>query len=114
MFSADLAVREHDRVVVVLCGELDAAAAATCRGALMAAVAACPLVIADLADLEFIDCAGLGALVRARNLARRADGDLMLAAARGRVHRVLTLTGLATVFTVCATVTEATGSPLST
>jgi hypothetical protein len=51
----------------------------------------------------------VAALVRGRNLARQAGGDLLLAAPRQQVLRVLTLTRLVDVFPVHATVAEAAG-----
>jgi len=72
---------------------------------LAAAAARDPRIIVDLAALEFIDCCALGALGRAQ--ARQAGGDLLLAAPRGQVRRILTLTGLIDVFSVHASVEEA-------
>lgn len=40
-----------------------------------------PQIIADLAGLEFIDSSGVAALARAREHARRARGEVALAAA---------------------------------
>ena len=58
----------------------------------------------DLAELSFIDCAGLAALASARREARKAGGDLLLAAAAQPVARLLSLTGELPVF---ASVSEA-------
>ena len=44
---------------------------------------------------------------RVRAQARQAGGDLLLAAPRGQVRRILTLTGLIDVFSVHASVAEA-------
>jgi anti-anti-sigma factor len=108
MFSSEPAIRDEGaHVVVMLRGELDIANAAGLRAVLSEAVARNPRVIADLSDLTFIDCASLGALVRARTRAREAGGDLVLAGARGRVRRVLALPCLAGVFPVDAGVDEA-------
>jgi hypothetical protein len=72
-------------------------------------VARGPQIIVDLAGLEFIDSSGVAVLVRGRNLARQAGGDLLLAAPRQQVLRVLTLTRLVDVFPVHATVAAAAG-----
>jgi anti-anti-sigma factor len=48
-----------------------------------------PEIIADLAGLGFIDSSGAAALVLARKEARRACGDLLLAAPREQVLRFL-------------------------
>ena len=84
MFSNEPAIRDDGaHVVVMLRGELDIAKAADFGAVLSEAVARNPHVIADLSDLTFIDCAGLGVLVGARTRAREAGGDLVLAGARG-------------------------------
>ncbi len=111
MFSVDLSTRECDgHVVVALRGELDLVDAADVAAALAAAVAREPGIIVDLAGLEFIDCSGVAALARGRRRARQAGGDLLLAAPRQRVLRVVAITRLAGEFSVHASVEEAAGS----
>ena len=108
MLSNEPAIRDDGaHVVVTLRGELDIATAADLGAVLSEAAARNPHVIADLSDLTFIDCASLGVLVRARTRAREAGGDLVLAGARGKVLRVITLPCLAAVFPVYASVDEA-------
>jgi anti-sigma B factor antagonist len=109
MASVSLSAREYGgHVVVALCGELDVVDAATVMAVLAAAAAAGdPRIIVDLAALEFIDCCALGALGRVQAQAQQAGGDLLLAAPRGQVRRILTLTGLIDVFSVHASVEEA-------
>jgi anti-sigma B factor antagonist len=97
MATAGLSTREYGgHVVVALDGELDVVDAASVMAVLTAAAAGNPRIIVDLAALEFIDCCALGALDR------QADGDLRLAAPRGPVQRILTLTSLIGVFSVHA------------
>jgi anti-sigma B factor antagonist len=111
MVSLELATRERDgQLVVALRGELDVADAASVVTALTEFAAPEHQVIVDLEDLEFIDSSGLYALVRAREHARRAGGDLLLAAPQQQILRVLALTRLIEVFTVYACVEEAAGS----
>jgi anti-anti-sigma factor len=74
---------------------------------LAAAAAGNPRIIVDLAALEFIDSCALGVLGRVRAQARQAGGDLLLAAPRGPVRRILALTGLIDVFSVHASVEDA-------
>jgi anti-sigma B factor antagonist len=108
MASDSLSTRAYGgHVVVALCGELDVVDAASVMAVLAAAAARDPRIIVDLAALEFIDCYALGALGRVRSQARQAGGDLLLAAPRGQVRRILTLTGLIDVFSVHASVEEA-------
>jgi anti-sigma B factor antagonist len=111
MVSMDLSIRESDgQVVVALRGELDIADAASVAAALVAVAARAPEIIVDLAGLEFIDASGVAALVLARVQARRAGGDLLLAAPQDQVLRVLAVIHVAEVFSVHASVDEAAGS----
>jgi anti-sigma B factor antagonist len=103
-----LSTREYEgHLIVALHGELDITNAASVMAVLAADAARNPRIIVDLAALEYIDCCALGALGRVRAQARQAGGDLLLAAPRGLVWRVLTLTGLIDVFSVRASVDEA-------
>jgi anti-sigma B factor antagonist len=110
MVSVELSTRAGDgNVVVVLRGELDVAEAATVAASLAVVAASGCTVIVDLEGLEFIDSSGLAALVRARQHARRAGFDLLLAAPQAQVLRMLDLTRLIDVFAVHACVDEAAG-----
>ena len=110
MAGVDLSTRESNgQVVVALRGQLDMAEAASVAAALAAVAASEPQIIVDLAALEFIDSSGVAALVRGRNLARRAGGELLLAAPQQQVLRVLTLTRVIDAFPLHATVDEAAG-----
>jgi anti-sigma B factor antagonist len=111
MFRMDLASGEcGGHVVVALRGELDvlyAPAAATALGDLAARR---PRIIVDLAGLEFIDVSGIAALARGRRHARNAGGDLLLAAPRRAVRRVLTIIWKPDGFAIHASVAEAAAS----
>ena len=108
MINVGLSILEYGgHVVVALDGELDVAGAESVVAVLAAAVTRAPRIIVDLAALEFIDCCALGALGRVRAQARQAGGDLLLAAPRGPVQRILALTGLIGVFSVHASVEQA-------
>jgi anti-anti-sigma factor len=108
MATAGLSTREYGgHVVVALDGELDVVDAVGVMAVLAAAAAGNPRIIVDLAALEFIDCCALGVLGRVRAQARQAGGDLLLAAPRGPVQRILALTGLIGVFSVHASVEQA-------
>jgi anti-sigma B factor antagonist len=85
--------------VVALRGGLDVADVPAVESHLIATVAACgPSVIVDMAGLEFIDCCGLGVLVRVLKWTRARGGDMFLAAPPQHVRRILRLTGLIGVF----------------
>ncbi len=53
-----------------------------------------PRIVVDLAETEFIDSSGLGALIGGLKAARVAEGDLRLASATDPVKSVLKLTSL--------------------
>jgi anti-sigma B factor antagonist len=111
MFSVDLSTREFDgHVVVALGGELDLVDAAGVAAALATVAEREPEIIVDLAALELIDSSGVAALARGRKLARYAGGDLLLAAPRQQVLRVLAITRLVDDFSVYASVEEAADS----
>ena len=109
MFNVELSVVGHDGLAVVaLCGELDLADVPAVASHLIAAVAACgPSIIVDLAGLDFIDCCGMGMLVRVLRWTRDSGGEMSLAAPQQRVRRVLSVTGLIDVFSVHPSVEEA-------
>ena len=110
MFSTELSTCSCDgHAVVALRGELDLADAVDVAAALTAVAAREPEIIVDLAGLEFIDSSGVAALARGRRQARRAGGDLVLAAPRQKVMRVLAITRLTEALAVYATVEEAVG-----
>lgn len=95
-------VRAEGRSTVVLApsGELDLAASASLRAALVDACDAGLLVVVDLADVSFVDSTALGVLVGA---ARRLQADgcrLTVRGASSRVHAVLAMTGLDRLFDV--------------
>jgi anti-anti-sigma factor len=67
-------------------------------------------VIVDLSCLEFTDRSALHALARARDTARQADGDVLLAAPAGAVARLLLLTCLGEALGVHVSVAAAAAS----
>jgi anti-anti-sigma factor len=86
----------------VTCGEL--------RDALASAVAARPRVIAvDMSSLTFIDSGALQMVVAAYRVIRAEGGTLVLVSPSGAVARVLELTGVSAMMTVCGSAEEAVG-----
>ncbi len=82
-------------IVVVLSGELDITTASAMRDALAdAARRAVTGVIVDLAEVTFLNAAGLGVLVGAHSRARHLPDGLRLAAVPPHALRLLKLTGL--------------------
>jgi anti-anti-sigma factor len=99
-------------VVVALGGELDFCGTGYLGRALGDAAASGSPIIVDLAELTFLDCAGLSVLISARREAQVAGGDLLLAAAGPAVVRLLSLIGQADELLVYASVREAaSGAP---
>ena len=109
MFNVELKVGGFGgHAVVALHGELDLADVPAVASHMIAAVAACgPSVIVDLAGLDFIDCTGLGVLVRVLKWTRESGGDVLLAAPQQHVRRLLSLIGLNGVFSVYPSVEQA-------
>jgi anti-sigma B factor antagonist len=107
--NADVSTSEFSgHLVVALRGEFDLADGPHVAAHLHTAMAVHgPQVIVDLAGLEFIDCSGLGVLVRLMKQARERGGDLTLAAPQKRVRRLLTITGLTGIFSVYPSVQQA-------
>ena len=80
-------------VVVALRGELDFSGAADVETAITAVVVPGQSLIIDMSAVDFVDCACLRALLRVRGLARSGGGDVVLAAPRLNVRRLLALVG---------------------
>lgn len=95
------------RLVVALRGDLDVTGAADAEAAITALVARGQSLVIDVSALDFIDCCALGALLRARGLARRGGGDVVLATPQPYVQRLLVLTGNDEVFRLQASVEAA-------
>jgi anti-sigma B factor antagonist len=95
------------RVLVALSGELDVTCAAAAEAAITALVTRGQWLIIDMSALDFMDCGSLSALLRVRTLARQADGDLVLAAPRRLVLRLLDLAGQEDAFCVHPSVAAA-------
>jgi anti-anti-sigma factor len=88
---------QGDRVVVPLRGELDIVSAPAALAILGAAAIRGQIVVADLAELDFLDCSAVRTLMQARAVARESGGDVVLANSHGCVLRILALLGVADV-----------------
>ncbi len=69
-----------------------------------------PRVIVDLSEVEFMDTAGLGAVLEESNAIRQSGGRLCLVAREGPVTRLLEITGLSESFDLYAELDRALGS----
>jgi anti-anti-sigma factor len=92
---AEVTALPGGHVVVALSGDLDVVTADVVRRVLAEATRrAVTGVIADLAEVRFVDAAGLGVLAGAAGRARHLPGGLRLAAVPPNVLRLLKLTRL--------------------
>jgi anti-anti-sigma factor len=87
------------RIVVV--GEIDLATAPTLHGRLLTVLheQAPAVLVIDLAEVTFLDCAGIGMLVAARNTAIRAGGQVRISQPQPTVRRLLDMLGLLGILT---------------
>ena len=101
---SDLAVdlvHEPHHTVISLQGELTMHTAADLRQAVIDLTAdGHHHLVVDLARMELIDAAGLGALVGGLKRVRQQGGDLVLQSPQPAADRVLRMTGLAKVFVI--------------
>jgi anti-sigma B factor antagonist len=65
-------------------------------------------IVVDLDGVDFIDSTGLGVLIGALKRVRTHDGDLALVCSEPRILKVFEITGLLSVFSVHASVADAT------
>ena len=66
-----------------------------------------PLLVIDLDDVTFMDSTGLGVLIGGLRRARERSAEMVLVCTSRPVLRVLEITGLHHVFTIHASITEA-------
>jgi anti-anti-sigma factor len=86
-------------VRLVLRGELDAATAPAANHALLDLLeGGSDRVVLDLRELDFMDSTGVKFLIDGRDAARQRGVELALAYDEGVVERVLTVSGVATLF----------------
>ncbi len=86
---------------VILAGRFDARNAQTVKETLKQLVdSGTTHLIVDLAQVPFIDSAGLAALVSALKLTRRAGGNVLLSGVQPQARTVFSLTMLDQVFTI--------------
>ena len=66
--------------------------------------------ILDITGLEYVDSSGVGMLVSSLTHVKKAGGDLRLAGANPRIQRILSMTGVNTLFPMFPTLAEATAA----
>jgi anti-sigma B factor antagonist len=68
-------------------------------------------IVLNLADVHYVDSSGLGELVKAHTTVRNKGGQLKLASVSKRVHDLLQMTRLSTVFDIHGDEGSALGGP---
>ncbi len=97
----DLTTTERNGFAVLsVAGELDCATAPSLSHALAHLAEPGQVVLVDLRDTEFADCAGLAPLVAACEHQRQLGGDLILESPRGEVSKAIAWTQLDRFITV--------------
>ena len=96
-------------------GDIDALSAPTLQERLEMHIAAGQRhLVVDLSGVGFMDSTGLGVLVGALRLARLHNGSLHLVGPRERIHRIMAITGLDSVFEFADSRSEAIAMALAT
>lgn len=99
----------HGLTVIGLAGDLDVATVAELRRQLAPRPSASlPDLAIDLREVEFMDCAAVGAIIAVRNEVVDAGGCVRLAGPGMAVRRILSLCHLDEVFCIYDTLSEAT------
>lgn len=104
-----VAVRaESGRVVVVVAGEMETSTAPALRELFVELVNAGHYhLVVDLAEVRLMDSTGLGVLVGGLKRVQAHGGSMSLVCTEERILKVFRITGLAKVFPIHATLTEA-------
>jgi anti-sigma B factor antagonist len=87
--------------------EIDVGNSARFRAATLAAGSLHPTLIIDLSGTEFCDSSGLSVLVRALRRAQSEGGEVRLVVTTAAVLRILSVTGVGSLFPVFASLDEA-------
>jgi anti-sigma B factor antagonist len=92
---------DEERATVALVGRLDASNAQTLKERLEQLIdGGISYLVVDLAQVPFIDSAGLAALVSALKATRRVGGNVMLSGVQPQARTVFSLTMLDQVFAI--------------
>ena len=107
-------VNEHC-ATIALAGRLDASNAQTLKDSLEQLINGGTIhLVVDLAQVPFIDSAGLAALVSALKATRRAGGNVLLSGVQPQARTVFSLTMLDQVFAIHSDVEAALASLAAT
>lgn len=94
--------------VLSVAGGVDASTEQRFRDALTSVLThGVPRIVVDLSRVAFMSSAGIGVLMGVRRVLADAGGSLALASPQGEVAQVLSMTGVAEVIPVAASVADA-------
>jgi anti-sigma B factor antagonist len=100
--------RNGEACVLTLQGEVDVYTAPAVRTRLLEAVeGGCPVLVVDMAGVDFIDSSGLGVLVSGLKRIRESGGRMTLVTDRESILKIFRITGLDKVFDIVPTLGEA-------
>ncbi len=107
-----IAVRRNGRITVIqLTGELDAYTSARFREVMVDAIeSGGENVVVSMAEVQYIDSSGLGALVGGLKRSSERNGRVVIVCAQPQVRKVFEITGLEKVFPLYSTEEEAIGA----
>ncbi len=98
--------------VLTPAGDIDMARAPTVRKAVIAVLRDQPTkLVIDLTSVRYVDSSGIATLVEALQLSMRQKVKFVLVGISPRVQSAFEITKLVGLFTVCASVSEATATP---
>lgn len=99
---------EDDKAVLAVRGSVDLTTAPALRGRLAELIDDGHMcIVVDLADTDFLDSTGLGALVAALKRLRMKDGEIRVVCTTGHVRKVFEITSLDRVFQMHASLESA-------
>ena len=103
-------LQEKQATILQLSGRLDATTAASADTTIAAVIGRSPVVILDLAALDYVSSAGLRVLLKAGKQAQTAKQKLLLAGLQPAVKQVFEISGFSTLFPIFASRGDALGS----
>lgn len=93
-FKVSTSIEDDDVVVLRMHGELDMSSAETLVASVSAALAKSPReIVANVAEVDFMDSSGLRALLKAQEMAAASEVGFCLTGVSGSARRVLEITG---------------------
>ena len=99
-FSSCTVLFNDNRALTYLHGELDACSVSCLRARLIPVAMTGRDIVIDVAGLDFVDTAGVVALIDLQREARRAGGSLRLTKLPRRLRRLLQIAGMKHKFTI--------------